>query len=107
LQELQVETIDRFGLLPDAAKNLFEIAELKLIASQRDVQSIDVGPAGGVIKFVPNPDINIEKLMRAIATNPSEYRFAGTESLQVSRDMPEPEHRFDMINYVLELIRND
>ena len=107
LHELQVETIDRFGLLPDAAKHLFEIAELKLLASQRDVKSIDVGPSGGVLKFMPNPDINIDKLMRAIATNPREYRFSGAESVQVNREMPEPEQRFEMINYVLELIRHD
>ena len=30
LRELQVEMIDRFGLLPDATKNLFAIAELRL-----------------------------------------------------------------------------
>ena len=32
LRELQVEMIDRFGLLPTAIKALFEIAELRLIA---------------------------------------------------------------------------
>ena len=107
LRELQVETIDRFGLLPDAAKNLFEIAELKLTAAQRDILSVDVGPSGGLIKFVTNPQINIDRLMRAIATNPQEYRFSGAESVQITRDMPEAEHRFEMINYVFELIRND
>jgi len=65
LKELQVETIDRFGLLPDAAKNLFEIAELKLA------------------------------------------RFSGAEAVQVTRDMPEAEQRFEMIRYVFELISND
>ena len=107
LKELQVETIDRFGLLPDSAKNLFEIAQLKLTAAQRDILSVDVGPSGGNIKFVPNPQINIDRLMRAIASKPNEYRFSGAESVQISRDMPEAEHRFEMINYVFELIRND
>ena len=34
LRELQVEMIDRFGLLPPPAKNLFRIAELKLAAKR-------------------------------------------------------------------------
>ena len=34
LRELQVEMIDRFGLLPQAIKALFEIAELRLIAER-------------------------------------------------------------------------
>ena len=45
--------------------------------------------------------------MRAVASNPKEYRFSGAEAIQVSREMPEAEQRFEMINYVLELIRND
>ncbi|WP_350609432.1 TRCF domain-containing protein, partial [Pseudoalteromonas sp. 41-MNA-CIBAN-0057] len=33
IDELQVELIDRFGLLPDAAKNLFSLQQLKMQAS--------------------------------------------------------------------------
>lgn len=107
LEELQVETIDRFGLLPDAAKNLFTIAELKLEAAKLDIKGLEVGPTGGVVKFVENPQINIDRLMRAIASNPKEFRFTGAESIQVSRDMHEPEQRFKMIADVFDLIRND
>jgi transcription-repair coupling factor (superfamily II helicase) len=106
LEELQVETIDRFGLLPDAAKNLFQIAELKLGAAEHDIKVLEVGPSGGVVKFVKNPNINIDRLMRAVASNPREYRFTGAESIQVSRQMPEAEQRFALIEDVFELISN-
>lgn len=107
LHELQVETIDRFGLLPDAAKSLFSIAEMKLKATRHDIKSIEVGPTGGVIKFNENPNINIDRLMHTIASNPQEYRFSGTETIQVSRPMPEAEQRVKMIDDVMELLRND
>ena len=107
LEELQVETIDRFGLLPDAAKNLFTIAELKLEAAKHDIKSLEVGPTGGVVKFIENPQINIERLMRAIASQPKEFRFTGAESFQVKRDMADAEQRFEMIADVFDLIRND
>jgi len=107
LDELQVEAIDRFGLLPNAATNLFQIAELKLRAARYDIKLLEVGPSGGVIKFIENPDINIDKLMRAVANNPREYRFTGAESIQVSRDMPEAEDRFTLIEDVFALISND
>ena len=97
LHELQVETIDRFGLLPDAAKNLFAIAALKLRSARQDVLSIEAGPTGGVVKFSENPDINIDRLMRTIAAQPQEYRFNGAESVQIKRQMPEPEHRIKMV----------
>ena len=44
LRELQVEMIDRFGLLPPPAKNLFRIAELKLAARALGLRKIDIGP---------------------------------------------------------------
>ena len=70
LGELQIEAIDRFGLLPDAAKNLFTIAAQKLAAFNLDIKSIEVGPRGGQIEFLPQPNINIDRLMRAVAANP-------------------------------------
>ena len=45
--------------------------------------------------------------MRAIASRPKEFRFTGAESIQVSRDMPEAEQRFEMIEDVLQLVSND
>lgn len=104
LSELQIEAIDRFGLLPDAAKNLFAIAELKLQAGQHDIKSLEVGPLGGHIRFVSNPNINIDKLMRTIASKPLEFRFTGAESIQITRKMPEREDRLALVEEVLELI---
>jgi len=107
LSELNVETIDRFGLLPDAAKNLFTIAELKLKAAQHDINAIEVGPSGGVVKFANNPNINIDNLMRTIAGNPLEYRFSGADTVQITRAMPEDQQRFSMIEELLTIISND
>ena len=106
LDELQVEAIDRFGLLPDAAKNLFQIAELKLKAALYDIKVLEVGPSGGVVRFVENPNINIDKLMRAVASNPREYRFSGAESVHVSREMPEAEDRFTLVEDIFALVNN-
>ncbi len=47
LDELKVELIDRFGLLPDATKNLLQIAELRLLVEPLKVVRIDAGTQGG------------------------------------------------------------
>lgn len=104
LEELQIETIDRFGLLPDAAKNLFQIAELKLKASNCDIKTLEVGPTGGVLKFVENPQINIDNMMRIIASKPKEYRFTGTESVQITREMPQASDRFELVYDVIDMV---
>jgi len=38
--------IDRVGLLPNAAKNLFEIPRVKLCAAPMGVRKIEAGPKG-------------------------------------------------------------
>lgn len=106
LQELQIETIDRFGLLPDAAKNLFTIAQIKIRAKKHDVCEIEVGPKGGQIKFIENPNINIDNLMRTIASNPLAFKFNGASSVQITRDMETAEERFHLIDEFFAIIAN-
>src|SRR5690606_27721620 len=58
LRELQVEMIDRFGLLPDPAKHLFATAELKLQATALGIRKLDLGESGGRLQFVEKPSID-------------------------------------------------
>ncbi|MDA0979214.1 MAG: transcription-repair coupling factor, partial [Proteobacteria bacterium] len=47
LRELQVEMIDRFGLLPDPVKHLFRVTRIKLLAEDLGIKKIDAGASGG------------------------------------------------------------
>jgi len=51
LQELQVEMIDRFGLLPRQLNLLFRQAQLKLKAELYGIRKIDANMKSGRIKF--------------------------------------------------------
>ena len=51
LKEIQVELIDRFGLLPDPLKNLLLQTELKLQAERIGIRKIDAGATSGRIEF--------------------------------------------------------
>lgn len=101
LDELEMECIDRFGLLPDAAKNLFGIAGLKLGAARLGVNAIEAGPKGALIKFVPEPEINFDQLLRLVSTNSNLYRFSGSQNLTITSEMPEPADRFRVIEEFL------
>ena len=43
LRGLQVDLIDRFGLLPEALKNLFRITRIKLQTAELGIEKIDIG----------------------------------------------------------------
>ncbi|GIR82627.1 MAG: hypothetical protein CM15mP84_03750 [Cellvibrionales bacterium] len=51
LRDIQVEMIDRFGLLPEPVKNLFTCALLKVSAQQLGISEIDMTDEGGSIEF--------------------------------------------------------
>lgn len=84
LDELQVELIDRFGLLPLAAKNLFASTELKLNAATLGIRKIEANIKGGLILFADNPSVDPNKLINLIKNQSQYYRFEGSQKLRFS-----------------------
>ena len=80
LRELQVEMIDRFGLLPEPAKNLFRVAELKRVALPMGVRKIELGASEGRLVFGPEPRIDNARLIPLIQGKGG-YRLQGTDRL--------------------------
>nr|WP_180164097.1 transcription-repair coupling factor [Stenotrophomonas sp. SbOxS2]NYT97282.1 transcription-repair coupling factor [Stenotrophomonas sp. SbOxS2] len=101
LRELQVEMIDRFGLLPDAAKNLFAIAELKLQASTLGIRKLDLGENGGRIVFESKPNIDPMAVIQLIQKQPNLYAMEGPDKLRVKHPLPLPEDRFNAARALL------
>jgi transcription-repair coupling factor (superfamily II helicase) len=102
LRALQVEMIDRFGLLPDATKNLFVIAELKLRAAKLGIRKIESGSNGGQILFDTQPKIDPGKVIHLIQSHPGTYRFGGPDRLRFHRNMGNPSERIRFIEDLLE-----
>ena len=84
LYELQIELIDRFGLLPDAAKNLFASHKLKLMATDMGITKIDLGNDAGRILFSTSPNIDVAALLKLIQTPGSSFNLHGQEKLRFS-----------------------
>ncbi len=93
LRELQVEMIDRFGLLPDATRHLFAIAELKLHATGMGIRKLDLGPNGGRVQFVEKPKIDPLTVIQLIQKQPQRYQMDGPDKLKLKLELPEPADR--------------
>ncbi len=83
LRDLQVEMVDRFGLLPDAVKNLFAVTELKLLATPLGIRKLELGANGGRVMFTPKPDIDPTTVIRMIQTLPKVYALDGQDRLKI------------------------
>ncbi|OOF69400.1 transcription-repair coupling factor [Rodentibacter caecimuris] len=97
LDELKVELIDRFGLLPEATKNLLQIAELRLLIAPLKVLRIDVGTQSGFIEFSPTAQVAPEKFIQLIQKEPIVYRFDGPLKFKFMKDLSENKVRLEFV----------
>jgi transcription-repair coupling factor (superfamily II helicase) len=102
LRELQVEMIDRFGLLPDATKNLFAIAALRRQAERIGVLRIDIGKNGGRMDFAADSGADPQSLLRLISTEPEKYRLAGPQRLKITLEDEPGAGRLRLAGHILQ-----
>lgn len=104
LRELQVEMIDRFGLLPDPAKHLFAVAELKLIATHLGIRKLDLGDKGGRLQFVERPNVDPMSVIKLIQGQPKLYQMDGPDKLRIKLDLPDALARLAAAKGLLTLL---
>ncbi|WP_455429412.1 transcription-repair coupling factor [Lentisalinibacter sediminis] len=101
LRELQVELIDRFGLLPEPARRLLQVAELRIAAEPLGIRKIDVGPEGGSVQFGPQPDVEPITLIELIQEPGSIYRLKNDDRLNFRTPLPEVDDRVEHLHALL------
>jgi transcription-repair coupling factor (superfamily II helicase) len=104
LREIQMELIDRFGLLPEPLQQLFRITRIKLQTIALGVDKIDVGEESGKIVFNSNPNINPMKIIELIQSDPQQYRFDGKQTLRIDCQSGELEDRFKQVEDLLKTL---
>ncbi len=108
LRDLQVELIDRFGLLPDAAKNYMQIAAIKLAAVALGVEKIDASEAGGYLVFGDQTRADPLELVKLVQNEGQIYRMQGAHRLQFRLDLADRALRFKQVEQLLDkLTPND
>ncbi|MEL6868746.1 MAG: transcription-repair coupling factor [Pseudomonadota bacterium] len=105
LRELQVELIDRFGLLPEPAKLLLRISALKLSASALGVAKIDVSAKGGYLRFAGNTSVDPLTLVTMVQKQPQVYTLPDADRLSFKADLPDGNSRADALAALLDLLR--
>ncbi len=102
LKELQVEMIDRFGLLPEPAKNLFRITHLKLKAQRLGIGKLDAGPDRGRCEFEAQTRVDPLTLVKLVQNQPQRYGLDGGNRLKFNFEMNSSEQRFQAVERLLQ-----
>ncbi len=106
LRDLQIEMIDRFGLLPEPTKTLFSITELKQQATALGLKKIDVHSEGGRVLFLPEPNINLGALISLIQTQPQIYKLDGQDKLRFVQKFEGVEGKIEFVFALLNTLGN-
>ncbi len=107
IRALQVEMIDRFGLLPPPTKTLFAITALKLAADSLGIRKIEAGTSGGRILFKPSPNIDPVQIIFLIQQQPQIFRLDGPDKLRFIRPFADVESKIEFITGLLEKLKGD
>ena len=93
LHELQVEMVDRFGLLPDPAKHLFAVTELKLDATALGIKKVEMGERGGRVQFDKQPKLDPMNMIKLIQGQPRVFAMEGPDKLKLKLELPDAPSR--------------
>jgi transcription-repair coupling factor (superfamily II helicase) len=99
VDRLQTETEDRWGHLPPAGRNLFDMTRLRLAAERAGVKSVDVVEAKLQVRFLEKAPVDPERLVDLVGRR----RGVMTPSGMVTFPAPEkPGERLGAIREILE-----
>lgn len=102
LEELKVELIDRFGLLPPQAERLCEAALLRQLGETAGITKIRAGAKTAMLDFGPAPAIEPMKLIKLIQTQPKVYKLEGQKRLTITaKELEEPAQRAPLLTALL------
>ena len=105
LRDLQVEMIDRFGLLPEATKNLFRLTEVKQRAEALGIVRIDAGKDKGILHFGGQTSVEPIKLVQLMQRQPLVYRLDSAQSLKFNLDMSTADKCFAALEKLLDALQ--
>lgn len=87
LRELQVEMIDRFGLLPEPVKNLFKVSELKLQATGLGIVKIETTTDTVRIEFSRQTEVDPLLIIKLVQNQPQKFQLSDAMHLKILTPM--------------------
>ena len=110
LDHIRMELIDRFGIPPQAVKQLFAVHQLRLKAEQLGITKIDIGTNGGHIEFSPDTPVQAMSIIQMMQKHPTYFRMDGGQRLKVMVMLQDAEKRIqfiaDLLNSLLKTLHS-
>lgn len=102
LKELQVEMIDRFGLLPEATQNLFRITRIKLQLESVGIKKLEANAKGGRIEFESQTAVHPLTIVKMVQKQPRRYQMLDAIRLRFIDESENHEERFKIVEQLIK-----
>ena len=108
LRDLQVELIDRFGLLPEPARTLLRNASIKRTAALLGIEKIYASASGGYLHFASDARVDPVILVQLVQLVSRVYKLKGAQRLLFQTDLDDVERRYRFVEELLaSLVTNN
>lgn len=101
LDDIQIEMIDRFGLLPEQAKTIFKQSLLRQEAEKLGIIRIDATASSGKITFNENPTIDPLRVIQLVQQRHSIFKLDGPTGLRFTLEKHEPKDRLSLVEKII------
>jgi transcription-repair coupling factor (superfamily II helicase) len=95
---------DRFGPVPEEAKNLLEVISIKALCRQAQIEKIDAGPKGAVLTFRHDQFPNPAGLVQFLQRQDGKAKLRPDHKLVVVRDWPKAQSRMNGVARLTETL---
>jgi transcription-repair coupling factor (superfamily II helicase) len=107
LKEIQVELIDRFGLLPDSTKNLIQVTEIKQLCNPLGIKRLEAHANGGNILFTENTRVDPMFLVSLLQTQANTFKLDGPTKLKFNANLLDSRQRTNWVNQLLNTLESN
>ncbi|WP_394131061.1 transcription-repair coupling factor [Shewanella maritima] len=102
IDELKVEFIDRFGLLPEPTKNLMSLTIFKHQATELGISKIEMHAKGGSVEFGESNKVDPTFIIGLLQNQPQIYRMDGPNKLKFNIPVESSKDRLKLVETLLE-----
>lgn len=96
------ELTDRFGDLPEEAKGLLQVSEIKALCKTIGIEKLDAGDKGIVLSFRENASIDPSKLVEFVRSDPRGLKLRPDMKLVAFGDWPDTARRSKAASNILK-----
>jgi len=101
LDNLKVEMIDRFGLLPEPTRLLFEVTQLKLTAQSLGIAKVEANARFGKVLFDKETAVEPYAVVKLVQETPALFSLGGATELKFRHDLGDARERLGFVSSLL------